>query len=113
MLISNASRQNLQRNALLTMRPAACLQDTARSFAGSTSDDAKFQLYMAATGFDVMMRQMNASQAEVELMVEKFRELNDLLEVRSLLLFSFSIHRFLSQYRPLLLSFMRCSDDAA
>lgn len=59
----------------------ACVQDMARSFAGSASDETKFSLYMAATGFDVMMRQLAASEAEVEQMVEKYQELNNVLEV--------------------------------
>jgi hypothetical protein len=58
------------------------LQDRARSFAGSASNDEKFNFYMAATGFDVMMKQLAASEAEVQQMIEKYTELNNLLEVR-------------------------------
>ncbi len=67
--------------SLWTSFLCAFLQDGARSFAGSASDDKKFQLYMAATGFDVMMRQMAASEAEVKQMMEKYQELDGHLEV--------------------------------
>ncbi|CAL8470455.1 g9997 [Coccomyxa elongata] len=46
--------------------PIICLtQDSARSFAGTASDEEKYQLYMAATGFDAVMLGLAKSAQEV------------------------------------------------
>lgn len=41
------------------------MQDHARAFAGSQSDEHKYALYMRATGFEAIMQKQNASEAQI------------------------------------------------
>lgn len=41
------------------------MQDRARSFAAAASDDEKYSLYMAATGFDAVLEGLAKSQAKL------------------------------------------------
>ncbi len=60
-----------------------CLQDSARSFAGTASDEEKYQLYMAATGFDAVMLGLAKSAQEVFDWQERLQAVREELQVRS------------------------------
>ncbi len=59
-----------------------CKQDNARSFAGNASDEEKYNLYMAATGFDAVLRGLAASEAQVGAWKERLRTVQEQLKVR-------------------------------
>lgn len=46
------------------------MQDTARSFGGKQSDEAKFELYMEATHFAETMENLNAADFQVGQMMD-------------------------------------------
>ncbi|EIE27067.1 P-loop containing nucleoside triphosphate hydrolase protein [Coccomyxa subellipsoidea C-169] len=61
--------------------PIICLtQDNARSFAGNASDEEKYNLYMAATGFDAVLRGLAASEAQVGAWKERLRTVQEQLK---------------------------------
>ena len=57
------------------------LQDHARAFAGSQSDEHKYELYMKATGFEAIMQRQNASEAHIQQVKEHLNSWSDRLEV--------------------------------
>ena len=57
------------------------LQDHARAFAGSQSDEHKYELYMKATGFEAIMQKQNASEAHIQQVKEDLNGWSDRLEV--------------------------------
>ena len=57
------------------------LQDHARAFAGSQSDEHKYELYMKATGFEAIMQRQNASEAHIQQVKEHLNGWSDRLEV--------------------------------
>lgn len=61
------------------------MQDSARSFAGTASDEEKYQLYMAATGFAAVMLGLAKSAQEVFDWQERLQAVKDELMVCALL----------------------------
>ncbi|BDA44494.1 Structural maintenance of chromosomes protein 6 [Coccomyxa sp. Obi] len=58
--------------------PIICLtQDSARSFAGTASDEEKYKLYMEATGFDAVMLGLAKSAQEVFEWQERLKAVKD------------------------------------
>ena len=57
------------------------LQDHARAFAGSQSDEHKYELYMKATGFEAIMQKQNASEAHIQQVKGDLNGWSDRLEV--------------------------------
>ena len=47
------------------LSPFLMMQDHARAFAGSQSDEHKYQLFMKAMGFEAIMQRQNASEAQI------------------------------------------------
>ncbi|CAL5228582.1 g11742 [Coccomyxa viridis] len=63
--------------------PIICLtQDHARAFAGSQSDEHKYELYMKATGFEAIMQRQNASEAHIQQVKEHLNGWSDRLEAK-------------------------------
>ena len=58
------------------------LQDHSRSFAGSATDEEKYRLYMAATGFDAVQRGLAGSEAQVVQWRERLKAVQEQLAVR-------------------------------
>ncbi len=73
---SQASKQVTDHEAALLV-----LQDSARSFAGTASDEEKYQLYMAATGFDAVIMGLAKSQQEVSDWHERLQGVREKLQV--------------------------------
>jgi hypothetical protein len=60
------------------------VQDHARSFAGSATDEDKYKLYMAATGFDAVLRGLAASEAQVVQWRDRLKAVQEQLTVSGL-----------------------------
>ena len=60
------------------------LQDHARAFAGSQSDESKYKLYMKAMGFDAIIEKQKASEKQLHQVRDYLNEWKERLEVSSL-----------------------------
>ena len=54
--------------------PNFTMQDHARAFAGSQSDEHKYQLFMKAMGFEAIMQRQNASDAQIQTVKEHLQK---------------------------------------
>lgn len=61
--------------------PLLTMQDHARAFAGSQTDEHKYQLFMKAMGFEAIMLKQNASDAQIETVKEHLRKWRTKLQV--------------------------------
>ena len=60
------------------------MQDHARAFAGSQSDEHKYQLFMKAMGFEAIMQRQNASDAQIQTVKEHLQKWRAKLQVVAL-----------------------------
>ena len=57
------------------------LQDHARAFAGSQSDESKYKLYMKAMGFDAIIEKQKASEQQLHQVRDYLNDWKERLEV--------------------------------
>ena len=57
------------------------MQDHARAFAGSQTDEHKYQLFMKAMGFEAIMQRQNASDAQIQTVKEHLEKWKRKLKV--------------------------------
>ena len=57
------------------------MQDHARAFAGSQTDEHKYQLFMKAMGFEAIMQRQNASDAQIQTVKEHLQKWTTKLKV--------------------------------
>ena len=63
------------------LSPFLMMQDHARAFAGSQSDEHKYQLFMKAMGFEAIMQRQNASDAQIQTVKEHLQKWRSKLKV--------------------------------